>query len=323
MHWDPAAGAAETANRVRSGEWTALGVAEASLARAQELADLGAFAHLTGDRAREQAEGLDAAIAAGRPVGPLVGVPVPIKDLVEVAGLPFEAGSAVLRGNVSQVTDAVAQRLIDAGGLTIGKTAAPEFGFPAYTETLIGPPAVTPWDRSRGAGGSSGGAAAAVAAGITPIAHASDGGGSIRIPAAGCGIVGHKPSRGLVSTLPTRVPGPGLVSDGVLSRSVADTALGLDVLAPGNGFLSGLAHAPKRLRIGVTTTPVISDTATVHPGVVAAVEAVACWLDALGHDLVDAPARSPPSAGPPSTPSGRPARRPSRCRPRPNRPSPR
>lgn len=293
MQWDTRVSAVETANRVRAGDWTAVDVAEASLARAEEFAGLGAFAHLTPERALEQARGIDAAIAAGGNAGALAGVPVPIKDLVEVVGLPFEAGSLVLRGNVAQQTDAVAQRLIEAGGLTIGKTAAPEFGFPAYTETLVGPPAVTPWDASRGAGGSSGGAAAAVAAGITPLAHASDGGGSIRIPASSCGIVGHKPSRGLVNTLPSRVPGPGLVSDGVLTRSVADTALGLDVLAPGHGFLAGLAHAPKRLRIGVTTTPVISDTATVHPAVIQAVQTVAGWLDVLGHDLVDAPRAFP------------------------------
>lgn len=293
MQWDPTASAADTASRVRQGEWTAVGVAEAAFALAQELSELGAFAHLTPQRAFEQARALDAAITAGESVGALAGVPAPIKDLAEVAGIPFEAGSAVLAGTIGRTTDAVAHRLIAAGGLTIGKTATPEFGFPPYTENRVGPPAVTPWDRSRGAGGSSGGAAAAVSAGIAPLAHASDGGGSIRIPAASCGIVGHKPSRGLVGTLPTRVAGPGLVSDGVLTRTVSDTAFGLDVLAPGNGFLAGLAHAPKRLRIGVTTVPVISDTAVVHPAVVAAVEAVAGWLDALGHDLVDAPRAFP------------------------------
>ncbi len=289
MEWDPAATALDTARLVRAGEVTAVAVTEASLARAQETAELGAFAHLTPERALEQAAAVDAAIAAGEQVGVLAGVPVPIKDLVEVEGLPFEGGSAALRGNVAQSTDAVAQRLIDAGGITVGKTAAPEFGFPAYTEPAGRPPARTPWDPSRGAGGSSGGAAAAVAAGVTPLAHASDGGGSIRIPAASCGVVGLKPSRGLISTLPSRVPGPGLVSDGVITRTVVDTAFGLDVLAPGHGFRSGLAHAPRRMRLGVTTTPVISDTAAVHPAVVAAVETVAEWLDALDHDLVDAP----------------------------------
>lgn len=293
MKWDRSASAADTASRVRQGEWTAVGVAEAACALAEELSGLGAFAQLTQQRAFEQARALDAAIAAGESVGALAGVPVPIKDLAEVAGLPFEAGSRVLAGTIGRATDAVAGRLIAAGGLTIGKTATPEFGFPPYTENQVGPPAVTPWDPSRGAGGSSGGAAAAVAAGIAPLAHATDGGGSIRIPAASCGLVGHKPSRGLVCTLPTRVAGAGLVSDGVLTRTVADTALALDVLAPGHGFLAGLTHAPKRLRIGITTVPVISDTAAVHPAVASAVETVAGWLDALGHDLVDAPRAFP------------------------------
>jgi amidase len=287
--------ALETARRVRAGETTAAAVLAEALDAARADAALGAFATLTPEFAAEQAASVDGALARGERLGPLAGVPVPIKDLAEVAGLPFEAGSAVLRGTLAQSTDAVAQRLIDAGSLTVGKTATPEFGFPPYTEPAGRPPAVTPWDRSRGAGGSSGGAAAAVAAGIVPLAHASDGGGSIRIPAASCGLVGHKPSRGLVSTAPSRVSGPGLVSDGVLSRTVADTALGLDVLAPGRGFLAGLEHAPTRLRIGVTVTPIISDTAQVHPAAVAAVEQVAGWLEELGHELVDAPRAFPAS----------------------------
>ncbi len=291
---EPHASAVEIARRVRAGEWGAVEVARVALAAAQRLDPvLGAFAAITPERALAQAAAVDAAVARGADPGPLAGVPLPIKELAEVEGLPFEAGSAALVGNIGATTDAVAQRLIDAGSLTVGTTSAPEFGFPAYTEPAGRLPAVTPWDTRRGAGGSSGGAAAAVAAGIVPIAHASDGGGSIRIPAASCGVVGLKPSRGLVSTLPTRTPGPGLVCDGVVSRTVADTALGLDVLAPGRSFLGGLGQAPGALRVGVTTVPVISDTAAVHPACSAAVAQVAGWLVDLGHVVVDAPRAFP------------------------------
>lgn len=308
MSIDPDADAVTIARRVAAGEWSAVEVAEAALERARRVARLGAFVALTSERALADAEAVDAAVAGGRPVGVLAGVPVPIKDLAEVAGLPFEGGSAVLRGNVGRATDAVAQRLMDAGSLTVGKTATPEFGFPCYTEPAGSLPAVTPWDVTRGAGGSSGGAAAAVAAGVVPMAHASDGGGSIRIPAASCGVVGMKASRGLVPTLPTRAPGPGLVSDGVITTTVADTALGLDVLSgletrqlasagreDAVGLLGGLRLPVGRLRVGVTTIPVISDTADVHPACVAAVETVAGLLSDLGHELVEAPRAFPAS----------------------------
>lgn len=275
---------------VRAGEASAVEVAEAALRRAEELNPaLGAFASVAPEFALDQAAAVDAAVARGEDPGPLAGVPLPIKDLVAVAGLPFAAGSRALAGNIGSTTDAVAQRLIDAGSITLGKTATPEFGFPCYTEPDGAPPAVTPWDVTRMAGGSSGGAAAAVAAGIAPIAHASDGGGSIRIPASCCGLVGLKASRGLVSTMPSRMPGPGLVSDGVLSTTVRDTALGLDVLAPGNGFLAGLNAAPRRLRVAVLTTPVISDTALVHDACLAAVADTAELLGALGHAVAQAP----------------------------------
>ena len=299
-------GARDTVGAVASGRVSAVEVAEEALRRAEDWgAELGAFASLAPEMTRAHARQLDADRAAGRPLPPLAGLPCPIKDLAEVEGLPFEGGSAALRGNLGRRTDAVAARIISAGALMVGKTAAPEFGFPAYTEGPAIPPAVTPWDATRGAGGSSGGAAAAVASGIVPVAHASDGGGSIRIPASCCGLVGLKTSRGLVPTGVERVPGPGLVSDGVLSRTVRDTALVLDVLAGDDAgetyrqrvrpqsFLAECDRDPGVLRIGVLVDPVISAAAPVHPACRAAALATARLLADLGHHLGEAPVAFP------------------------------
>src|SRR5699024_2212855 len=206
------AGALQTAAALRDGELEAQELAEQALTAARGAgAQVGAFAHLLEDLTREQARAVAERLEEARRSGgleelsaqlPLLGVPLPIKDLTQIAGAPFEAGSAALAGNIATLTDGVAQQILDAGTLTIGKTSTPEFGLPCYTEPATGAPARTPWDLRRTAGGSSGGAAAAVATGVVPLAHGSDGGGSVRIPAACCGIVGLKPSRGVVS------PGP-------------------------------------------------------------------------------------------------------------------
>ena len=289
----------DLAAAVASGSVSAREVADEALHRAVAWgARLGAFASLAPELTLRQADAVDEARAAGEPLPRLAGVPCPIKDLAEVESLPFEGGSVVLRGNIGRRTDPVAARLMAAGTLTVGKTATPEFGFPAYTEGPGIPPARTPWDPTRGAGGSSGGAAAAVASGIVPLAHGSDGGGSIRIPAACCGVVGFKASRGLIPTGPERVPGPGLVSDGVLSRSVRDTALAIDLLAlddPGETYRPAVREAagyadlarPGRLRIGVLIEPIIS-AAAVHPLCVDAALTTAGWLSDLGHDVAEA-----------------------------------
>lgn len=300
--------ALEIRDAVASGRVSAAEVAETALRRADTWGtEVGAFAALAPDLTRTQAAAVDAARAAGNPLPLLAGVPCPIKDLAEVEDLPYEGGSAALRGMIGRRTDAVAARLLAAGTLTIGKTATPEFGFPAYTEGPAIDPARTPWDLTRGAGGSSGGAAAAVAAGIVPIAHASDGGGSIRIPASACGLVGLKTSRGLIPTGPGRAPGPGLVADGVVSRTVRDTALALDALAlqdpgetyrqsvrPGDGYLAECDRAPRPLRVGVLLDPVITYTASVHDACLAATSEAARLLEQLGHHVVAAPTPFPP-----------------------------
>ena len=197
--------ALELASAIREREVSPTEVLDHALERADRLGSrVGAFVTLTPDLARDQAHAVEKAILGGGEPPSLAGVPCPVKDLAMVAGIPFTAGSAALASTVAPVDDGVVSLLRDAGTLMIGKTNTPEFGLPCYTEPDIAPPARSPWDLSRSAGGSSGGAAAAVAAHIVPVAHASDGGGSIRIPASACGLVGLKPTRGRVSAGPSR-----------------------------------------------------------------------------------------------------------------------
>ncbi|PPF09341.1 amidase, partial [Rathayibacter sp. AY1A5] len=183
---------------LQRGEVTPLELADHYLARIERWnGELGAFATVTADRARERASSL----GTGPGTAPLWGLPSGDKDLWRRAGVRTASGSRLREHHVPTASDEIVEVLDAAGAVSLGKTAAPEFGMPSYTETLIGPPAVTPWDTRLGAGGSSGGAAVAVAAGLLPFAPASDGGGSIRIPAAACGLVGLKPSRGRVAAL--------------------------------------------------------------------------------------------------------------------------
>ena len=296
--------ALDIAREVNAGQLSAVEVAAAALElAAQRGPRYGAFSCLAPEHGMADARRADARIAAGERLR-LAGVPCPIKDLNQVAGLPWEAGSAALRGSRASLDDPIVGQLAAAGTSMIGKTATPEFGLPCYTEPDTGAPAVTPWDPTRSAGGSSGGAAAAVAAGIVPIAHGSDGGGSIRIPASACGLVGLKVSRGLISP-GNRPPGPGLGVDGVLTRTVRDTALALDVLAgprPGDtywapvapgGYLAACERTPDRLRVGVLTQPVIAGDAEVHPACLDAVSRAVGLLEGLGHEVVECPVPFP------------------------------
>lgn len=305
------------ARALREGELDAVELTERTLDAAREVGPrVGAFAHLLEELSRAQAHAASTALGEARRTGtldqlershPLLGVPLPIKDLTQLAGAPFEAGSAILRGNIAQVTDGVAQLLLDAGTVTIGKTTVPEFGFPCYTEPATSAPARTPWDLRRTAGGSSGGAAAAVASGIVPLAHGTDGGGSVRIPAACCGLVGIKPSRGLVSAGPHGTEGMGLVTDGILARTVRDAAAGLDLIAverPGDflprprlhhrgsgrsTLLAACEQAPEPLRIGVLTEPLAAAT-EVHPAALRGVQRAVELLEGMGHRVGPVPA---------------------------------
>ena len=212
-------------------------------------------------------------------------------------------GSAALRGHVPGFSDEVVRRIEAAGMVSIGKTNAPEFGAPCYTEPDVAPPARTPYDLSRSAGGSSGGAAAAVAGGLLPVAHGSDGGGSIRIPASVTGLVGFKPSRGRISPAPLYADVTGLSTSGPLAGTVRDSAAFLDVMAgpsvtdaswaPGSARrrqLPRLVRAASRGGCGsdASPTPMIADV-VVDPEVLAAYDAMAERLAGLGHVLVEAP----------------------------------
>jgi amidase len=290
---------------IRTGELSATEITEHYLDRIDKFNEqVGAFYTVTHELAREQAAVADKAVSASRKDGaelpPLTGVPIPIKDLNMVAGVRLTYGSALLADNVATEDDYVVEHLRAAGIVITGKTATPEFGLPCYTETRIGPPARTPWDLSRSAGGSSGGAAAAVAAGLAPAAQGSDGGGSIRIPSSVCGLFGIKPTRGRISQGPMMPDLTGLSTDGPLARTVSDAALLLDAMTgnhpgdmytlprmpAGESFLGYAAREPGRLRIARSLRTVVPG-AEVHPDCVAAYEEASALLSALGHDVED------------------------------------
>jgi amidase len=296
--------ARELAAAIRSRELSPVAVTDHYLNRIDENnTTVGAYFTVTHELAGEQARAAEKAVAdAADPaqLPPLTGVPIPIKDLNMVAGVRHTFGSAVFADNVATQDDSVVTKLRAAGAIMIGKTAAPEFGLPCYTEGEIGPPARTPWDLSRSAGGSSGGAAAAVASGLAPAAHGNDGGGSIRIPASVCGLFGIKPSRGRISNAPLMPDLMGLTTEGPLARTVADAALLLDVMTgnlpgdmytqpplPGGAtFLDQAGREPGRLRIGRSLAHPVGD-GSVHPQCAAAYEEASQLLAGLGHEVED------------------------------------
>ncbi|OHV35230.1 MULTISPECIES: amidase [Pseudofrankia] len=230
--------------------------------------------------------------------GPFAGVPFLLKDLgQDYAGVPTSAGCRALADRTATEHSTVVQRWLDAGLVIFGKTNTPEFGSKAVTEPALWGPARNPWNPAHTPGGSSGGSAAAVAAGIVPVAGANDGGGSIRIPAACCGLFGLKAGRGVIPHGPADAEGgTGLSTHGVVSRSVRDTAAMLDALAgadpyapylpadqPPGHYLAEAGRAPGRLRIGVRVTSALNPTPS--PDAVAAVEDASALLAELGHEV--------------------------------------
>ncbi|MFB6171913.1 MAG: amidase [Haloarculaceae archaeon] len=229
------ASAATLARRVREGDLSPVEVVDAYLSRIEERnAVTNAYVTVAEERAREQAREAEAAVERGDDVGPLHGVPVAIKDLQDVAGLPTTHGAVPFADDVAEANAAFVDRLEEAGAIVLGKTNTPEFGYKSTTDNELFGPTGTPFDPDRVSGGSSGGSAAAVADGLTAFAQGSDGGGSIRIPSACCGVYGFKPSFGRVPD-DARPDGFGHHTPftflGPMTRTVADAALAMDVMA--------------------------------------------------------------------------------------------
>ncbi len=283
--------AIELAGMVRSGDISSRELVEISLERIEALNPaLNAFVDVDAERALTVAESV-------RPGDerPFAGVPTAIKNNRPVQGLRLTYGCSLMEQNMCNYDHNVTRRLKQAGFVIVGTTTLPEYGILPTTEARIFGPTRNPWDPSRTAGGSSGGAAAAVASGMLPVAHGNDGGGSVRIPAACCGLVGLKPSRGRISAAP-ELGDSSLGIDGMLTHTVADTAAILDVLAgyelgdatwapdPVEPFAQSLVREPGRLRIAATTLPPIPDT-PVDPMCAQAVADCSDLLRSLGHEV--------------------------------------
>ena len=284
--------ATEQAGLVASGEVSASELVEAAIERIESI-DLDGDRPINSvvmrwfDHARE--------VAAGNPSGPFGGVPFLLKDLwAEYTGFPMSNGNAALKEAAVPATEdsTLVGRFKAAGLVTLGRTNSPELGSLPVTEPLAWGPTRNPWHRDHTPGGSSGGASAAVAAGLVPIAHASDGGGSIRIPAACAGLVGLKTSQGRITQGPVRTE-TGFSVQFVVSRSVRDSARMLDAVhgsgvgdtviapPPARAFADELGADPGAMRIGLLDTH--PGDGTMHPDCVTAVTSAATLLESLGH----------------------------------------
>jgi amidase len=285
----------ELARRIRSREVSPLEALEGSLARVDKLnPDLNAVIWRNDDEARERAREIGDSIARGEERGPFAGVPIPIKDLTPVAGWPATYGSSAAPDTLRTDSEMVVETFEHAGFVLCSRTNTPELGPLTVAENLRYGVTRNPWDISRTPGGSSGGAAAAVASGMFAVAHANDGGGSIRIPASCCGLVGLKPSRGRVASA---APGwHGLVSEGVECRTIGDAAAMLDVVAepdplgwwqappPARPFAEEARQPGERLRVALCTTNGFGIPVEDAPR--AAAERAAKLLEEAGHEIV-------------------------------------
>jgi amidase len=303
---------------IRSGELSAREAVAHFLGRIDESNPrLGAFVTVTADMAMADAAAADRLYARRPPdqeLPPLHGVPLAFKDLTDVAGVVTTHGSAALERRPAPMDGTLAAVLKGAGAISLGKTQVPEFGLTAYSENRIAPPSRNPYALSRSSGGSSGGSAAAVAAGLLPFAPGTDGGGSVRIPAAACGLLGLKPGRGLVPAGESGGDPAKLVVAGPLARSASDAALMLDALvgegsqsaAQGagsghaaaaleseGGYLKAVNREPAKLRIGVSLDSPWSGIFPFTPDG-EALDALATGVRLLteaGHDVVEAAVR--------------------------------
>jgi aspartyl-tRNA(Asn)/glutamyl-tRNA(Gln) amidotransferase subunit A len=249
--------------KMEAREVTSEELVRAYLDRIETLGRLNVYVHLDADRALDRARAVDADRRAGKPVGPLAGVPVAIKDILCVEGEPTTCGSRMLKDFRPPYDATVIARLRDAGAILFGKTNMDEFAMGSSTESSTYGPTLNPWDETRIPGGSSGGSAAAVAADLAPLAIGTDTGGSIRQPAAVCGIVGLKPTYGRVSRYGVIAFASSLDQVGPFAHDLADAALLLKVISGGDrndatsvdrpvpDYAASLDQKPKSLRIGV------------------------------------------------------------------------
>lgn len=287
--------AIDIAAAVRSGNCTATEVLERSLERiAAADSRIGAFEDVRADTARGHATAVDATVAAEGDPGPLAGVPIAIKDCIAVAGEPMTCGSRILEGYVSPFDATAIERLKAAGAVMVGRTRCDEFAMGSSTEHCASGSVANPWAHDRVPGGSSGGSAAAVAAGMVPVALGTDTGGSIRQPAALCGITGFKPSQGRVSRWGQVSFAPSMDQIGPFSRTAADAAAVMQVMAGEDARDATSASSPmddvrldgdlKGMRIGIDLAHVCDDN---HPAVNQAVQSAAEAARALGAEIVD------------------------------------
>jgi amidase len=289
------AGIAEQARLIAAGEVSSRELVELCLKRiAQHDSKLNAFRVLFEERALMEAQQADARRGAGAS-RPLLGVPIAVKDDIDVAGEITAMGSNAY-GDPKQADAELVRLLRDAGAIVIGKTNVPELCMWPFTETATWGSTRNPWDLQRAPGGSSGGSGAAVAAGLVGAALGSDGAGSIRIPAAWCGLFGLKPQRGRVPMAPAVEPWHGLSVNGLLGRTVADTALFLDLVGassdslppgalapPATPFSAALTQRPPRLRIAVSTRIPTGIVSSLDADAKRALEETVELLRSLGH----------------------------------------
>lgn len=288
LHPVLALSAREQAARIKDGSLTSGELVELYLARIERHNPaVGAFVSTFADTARKDADKADAARKNDRSFGTFHGVPTAMKDLHFVKRGFTRMGSRSWKYLWSPIDDQATKSIRKGGFIVVGKTSTSELGLLPIVETDIHPPTRNPWNPAHTAGGSSGGAGAAVAAGLIPIAPGSDGAGSVRIPASLAGLVGLKPSRGLIPMAFARVDLHQMASVGPLARDVEDAAALLDVLAgTGNTFLEASRRPVQPLRLGLVVDPPMGD---VHPGIAARVRDAARAAEALGHEVVELP----------------------------------
>ena len=274
--------AVELAAATRTREVSAREVLDAHLARIAETNPaINAIVTLDPERALAQAAAADEALVRGEPVGPLHGLPIAHKDLADTAGVRTTYGSPIYADHVPERDEPFVVRVRDAGAVMLGKTNTPEFGAGSHTFNTVFGPTRNPHDLSKSAGGSSGGAAAALASGMVPIADGSDLGGSLRNPASFCGVVGFRPSVGLVPSWPDADP-EDLSVDGPMARTVEDAALLLSVMADRPDLAVVASQAADLDGLRVAWAPACAATMPIDPEIVAVVDAARPRFEGLG-----------------------------------------